>query len=163
MTREDLERCTYLKQVIAESLRLTPTGPGPLPRMVPEHGAVVAGGIYLPPGTGVFVEAQMANHDPAVFEAPWTFDPARWDSHRVTPEMSLSVMTFSSGPRKCLGYELAWHELLFLTATLFLDYEVSRGEHTCMDHLVDYMTLRPVSGTCFLDLTPRTSLAPKAA
>lgn len=156
VTRAALDRCTYLHQVIQEALRLHPVIPSVLLRKVPSQGAIVGGGIYLPPGTSVFVEAQMANHDARIYQNPWTFIPERWDSDRVTLAMSQSFLTFSTGPRKCLGLELAWYELLFMTATLFLDYHVSRGRHTSMDHVVSHLALRPVDGTCLLDLTPRS-------
>ncbi|MEV8093465.1 cytochrome P450 [Kitasatospora sp. NPDC085879] len=68
------------------------------------------GGVPAPPGTGVFLLLGAANRDPARYEQPGRFDPARRDSH---------PLSFGGGPHYCLGAQLARLEAQTALPALF--------------------------------------------
>jgi len=71
-----------------------------VPRIVVEE--LELDGYFLPAGTILILSAAAANHDPAVFEQPRTFDiTVPRDTH----------LTFGGGPHYCLGAALARAEL----------------------------------------------------
>ncbi len=49
----------------------------------------------------------------SVFPAPETFDPSRWLGN---PSLDKYLLSFSRGPRGCVGLNLAWAELYFAIA-----------------------------------------------
>ncbi|PWN41418.1 cytochrome P450, partial [Ceraceosorus guamensis] len=98
---KSLETCAFLNLCIKESTRFIPAGPGPFPRVVPEAGMQLSDGRWLPPGTLVFVAAGVSNMDPKIYDKPEIYNPLRWKN--ATREMEASLLTFSSGPRQCLG------------------------------------------------------------
>jgi cytochrome P450 len=65
---------------------------------------VELGGVTIPAGTFVVVNAASANRDPAVFE-----DPDRLD---ITRESPANMLTFGGGVHYCLGSHLARAELV---------------------------------------------------
>lgn len=81
---------------VEELLRLA----SPVTRAVRRaHRDVEVAGEVVPAGTVVEVRIAAADHDPAVFTDPWTFDP---DSPR-----SRGHLAFGHGPHHCLGAGLA--------------------------------------------------------
>ncbi len=70
----------------------------------------VAPGISLKPGDKIALLLGMANHDPAAFAGPATFDPARADQKNVS---------FGAGIHFCIGAPLARLELQVSLKTLF--------------------------------------------
>lgn len=69
----------------------------------------VLGGTRIPKGVPVAMNYASANRDPAVFDAPETFDPGRKPNRHLT---------FGSGPHVCLGQALAKVQLEVMTDAL---------------------------------------------
>ena len=63
------------------------------------------------PGEGIIVATDSANHDPAIFPEPATFNPA---------SASAQHMAFGYGSHQCLGQELARLVLRIALSTLFM-------------------------------------------
>lgn len=74
---EDLEACTYLEWTVKEMLRLHPTLPSFLERVVPPGGAMIAG-YKLKPGTTVAMSAYVQHQQESLFPHPEVFDPERY-------------------------------------------------------------------------------------
>jgi len=95
-----LEALSYLTAFLKEVLRLWPTLPGPLERRVTSGGAVIAGK-FLPEGTEVTMQSYTMHRDESIYPDAASFRPERWLNE--TAEMRLSFLTFSYGPRNCVG------------------------------------------------------------
>lgn len=62
---------------------------------------------------------------PSNFEAPDDFAPERWlgDAAYVT-DRRRSLQPFASGPRKCLGQNMAMHEMRLTLARVFFSFDL---------------------------------------
>ncbi|KAH8789830.1 cytochrome P450, partial [Hyaloscypha finlandica] len=115
--------------VIQESLRLSTAIPGNLPRLIPPQGATV-NGIFLPGGTSVSLANRIKHNDTVVFPSPQTFDPDRWLGSHEKWQFS-----FSKGPHRCIGMNLAYLEMYLCLATFFarFDMELFETDEATMD------------------------------
>ena len=93
---------------------------------------VVWSGVTIPKGSAVFPLYGAANHDPAAFEKPETFDIAR------TPNKHLG---FGWGPHFCLGASLARMETRITLQSLF-----ERNPNLRLAVPVEELRLQPVPG-----------------
>jgi cytochrome P450 len=99
----------YLKAVISESLRLTPSIPFQLLRYLPK-GGISIDGHYIPAGYSIGVSAIAQNHDQSVFgQDADQFRPERYlESAERTSSMESATMTWGgSGSRACIGKNIA--------------------------------------------------------
>jgi cytochrome P450 len=99
----------YLDGVIREALRLIP--PAPIQRRKAIIDTEIAGD-EIPAGSQVLISAWMTNRDPSIYANPDKFDPERWQGVTRSPYQWL---TFSAGPRRCLGI---WFAFAFLKAIM---------------------------------------------
>ncbi|KAL6414244.1 hypothetical protein AUP68_00762 [Ilyonectria robusta] len=101
VTLEHLEAVPYLDWTVKEMLRTHPTLPSMLERVVPPEGSQIAG-YHVPGGSIIGMSAWSMNKSPDVFPDPLAFQPeSRWE--KPTPEMTANMLTFSVGPRSCVG------------------------------------------------------------
>ncbi|KAF9260619.1 cytochrome P450 [Marasmius fiardii PR-910] len=121
---EKLERLPYLTAVIKESLRLSHGATSPLPRFVSQPGSTVLG-TTIPKGTVVSCASYFVHMDPHIFPDPTEFSPERW-LEPGSARLDRYLVTFSKGPRMCIGINLAWCELYLIFANVFrkLDMKV---------------------------------------
>ncbi|KAL0069013.1 hypothetical protein AAF712_004006 [Marasmius tenuissimus] len=122
MTYETLEKLPCLSAVIKESLRMSFGVASPLPRVVGPSGSTI-GGVTVPPRTVVSSASYVVHTNPSVFPDPHEFIPERWLDNK---ELDKYLVSFSKGPRICLGINLAWAELYLIFANVFrrLDFEL---------------------------------------
>ena len=66
----DVKRAPYLNACINEALRLLPSGPNGMQRVVDVKGGIMVNEIYVPEGTKVNVHPWTLHHDPRLFEKP---------------------------------------------------------------------------------------------
>lgn len=95
----------YLDAVIKEALRLVP--PAPIQRRKASVDTEISG-YQVAAGSQILISAWMINRDAALYPEPDRFDPDRWEGLSRSPYQWL---TFSAGPRRCLGI---WFALAFL-------------------------------------------------
>lgn len=78
------------------------------------------GGLPIPAGQTVGFSLNLLAHDPAVFENPQRFDPARWNGgeEEADPRLAEHALPFSVGRRKCPGEAFARAELAIQIATI---------------------------------------------
>ncbi|KAF2145342.1 uncharacterized protein K452DRAFT_283700 [Aplosporella prunicola CBS 121167] len=108
---ETLEHLPYFGACIKEALRLSPPVTNLFARVVPPEGKVVQGH-YIPPGTDVTSYAMVVQRDPEMYERPLMYDPERWlVSKEKTRRMEAASFVFGTGPRICLGKEIALMEM----------------------------------------------------
>ncbi|KAL4805653.1 cytochrome P450 [Aspergillus unguis] len=119
---EELEKLPYLTAVIKETLRMSPGVASPLPRVVPDSGAVITK-VPIPGGTIVSHTSSFVHRNPDVFEDPNTFNPDRWLGEKGQA-MNGWLLSFSRGPRSCLGLHLAWAELYLSMGHVFRKFDL---------------------------------------
>lgn len=136
ITIEALARMEYVNACLEEGLRLYPPVPVGLPRRVPAGGAAISGS-WVPGGTTVSVHQLSANRSSGNFVDPSSFAPERWlsPSHRYysdrfVDDSKASLQPFSTGPRNCLGRNLAYHEARLLLVSTLLNFELELCEES---------------------------------
>lgn len=106
----------YLRACIEESLRLRPASSMGLPRVVPKGGRTIAGK-FVDEDVTVSVPTYTLLRDSEAFESPSEFNPDRWISGNKA-RMSKAHLPFSTGPRACIGRNIAYYEQILVIATL---------------------------------------------
>jgi cytochrome P450 len=121
-TFEVLETLPLLTATIKEALRMSPGACSPLLRIVPPTGATISGKT-IPGGTVVGMSAVLVHKSSAVFADPDAFKPERWLGSDAKG-LEQWLVSFSKGPRSCLGLNLAWCELYIAFATMLRRFEM---------------------------------------
>jgi benzoate 4-monooxygenase len=90
-----------------------------LPRIVPPGGRVIAGK-YISGGVTVSVPTYSLLRDESVFDRATEYIPERWltDDAEKKREMMHCHLPFSTGPRACIGRNIAYFEQTLVIATL---------------------------------------------
>ncbi|KAJ3906201.1 cytochrome P450 [Lentinula edodes] len=135
---EDLEKLPYLTAVIKESLRLSHGVVTPLGRVVGPEDAMIMDE-SIPTGTIVGISSVFVHLNTNLFPQPTKFNPERWlkespsrtvdsmkkESSSAVTELNADkyLVSFSRGPRSCIGIHLAWCELYIVFGFLFRKLE----------------------------------------
>jgi cytochrome P450 len=126
-TYDQVKKLPYLRACLDENLRLNPPIPYGPPRVVVDpKGAMIAGQLILP-GTTVSVPTHSVHRDANSFRDPMEFRPERWldvADEQSKNAMQTAFIPFSTGPRSCLGRNLAIMEQQVVLASVFHRYEV---------------------------------------
>ncbi|KAL7798975.1 cytochrome P450 [Trichoderma afarasin] len=133
---DNVRKLTYLEATLNEALRLFPPSPASQQRVVPSGGATIAG-YYVPAGTTVAVPPWVSTHSPVNFRDPDTFKPERWlgeDAEFLDDHLNASL-PFGTGPRVCIGKNLAYLEMRLIAATILwnFDIELDRNDHEAVN------------------------------
>ncbi|KAG7413201.1 Cytochrome P450 monooxygenase AKT7 [Fusarium oxysporum f. sp. raphani] len=129
-----LYSCQYLRAFIDETMRMSPPVPADLAREVQE-GGIVVDGQYIPKGMKVSTASYCMHHNPDIYPEPFKFRPERWivDENDECGVSSASVclaesafMPFSTGPRGCVGKNLAYLEMSLALAKVVYHFEIRR-------------------------------------
>lgn len=115
----------YLLAVTREAMRLLPSIVFQLLRYSPDTGLTV-NGKYIPPGTPVGISPIAQNRDPQIWGSNADkFWPERWlESEEKSRYLESNNMTFGgSGPRMCVGRNIALVSRKSLRKTLFVPIE----------------------------------------
>lgn len=120
---EELKRHPFAEALFREVLRMYPpvswTG-----RQAKEE--LELHGKRVPKGTTLLVPLGAYGYDPKLFPEPDRFDPSRWMGRRLPPS-AVETAAFGGGPHFCLGYHLAWVEVVQF-ATAFARELARRGK-----------------------------------
>jgi cytochrome P450/NADPH-cytochrome P450 reductase len=124
---EQVQRLTYVRQVLDEALRLWPTAPGFT--RAPHQDTVIGGRYAIPAHTPMFVLSQALHHATSV----WGDDAAEFNPDHTAPARMAALppnayKPFGTGQRACIGRQFALQE-----ATLVLGMLLQRFEF--VDHL----------------------------
>lgn len=135
----------YLRACIDETLRVCPPVPGILARRILPGGATIDKTAY-PAGIVVGTSAYALHHNENLFQQPYSYIPERWivGSSDNDPSIPITVTqgsvnlakesfwAFSSGPRGCVGKNMAYMELsIALARTIWLfDIRLSGEERS---------------------------------
>ncbi|KAI5364608.1 Putative cytochrome P450 [Septoria linicola] len=120
----------YLRAVIDEAMRLSPSVGGLLPREVLAGGMEIDGE-QIPEGTVVGVPHYTVQHNEAYYPGAFEFKPERWiagSEPGITAESVAIVQSafcpFSVGPRGCIGKGMAYNELMLSLARAIYMYDM---------------------------------------
>jgi len=138
-TAADVPRLGYVRQALAESMRLYPPawviGRKPLqPYRVGDWEA--------PAGCLVLTSQYVVHRDPRWWPAPERFDPDRWAPDAPQPRPRFAYFPFGAGTRVCIGEQFAWTEGALVLATLARRWRL-RAEPGPPPRLRASITLRP--------------------
>ncbi|XP_009112368.2 cytochrome P450 81Q32-like [Brassica rapa] len=130
MEESDMGACTYLNNVISETLRLYPAAPLLVPHASSDDCKVA--GYDIPRGTWLFVNAWAIQRDPKVWDEPETFKPERFGNEESKTQ-HWKFIPFGMGRRACPGMGLA-HLVLGLTlGSLIQCFDWARDADVAVD------------------------------
>ena len=118
-----LDALPYLNAVINEALRLHPGATHRQDRCAGEDLVYTdpTGNSYtLPAGVGMGMSAVLVNRHAGTYDQPDEFIPERYVED---PRLLKKNLAFCRGTRQCLGINLAYREMLTLTAGIFRKYQ----------------------------------------
>ncbi|KAL4900767.1 hypothetical protein BDW74DRAFT_170549 [Aspergillus multicolor] len=120
----------YLQWVIWETMRIHSTSAMGLPREIPEgNPPVEISGHIFKPGDVLSVPTYTIHHSKEIWGPDADdFVPERWDPARLTARQKAAFIPFSTGPRACVGRNVAEMELLVICSTVFrmFDWELQQ-------------------------------------
>ncbi|KIN00076.1 hypothetical protein OIDMADRAFT_55967 [Oidiodendron maius Zn] len=126
LTFAKLEKLSFLHAILQESLRMYTPVPIGLPRLVPDGGATISGH-FVPAGTILSVNQWSAYRAATNFAEPDHFWPERWLENcdeKFLCDRKTALQPFSTGPRNCLGKNLAYAEMRLILAKLLWHYDL---------------------------------------
>ncbi|KAH7120566.1 cytochrome P450 [Dactylonectria macrodidyma] len=135
LSTTELKQARFLDAVIRETLRTNPPIGFSLERHAPMNDRSISlGGQTVPTSWTVGASPVVVGHNTSAFHEPETWSPERW-MNRQPEEMSpsekrhdLAVMkrhffAFGSGPRMCVGINVAWAVMRAAMAGIYGRYE----------------------------------------
>jgi cytochrome P450 len=116
--------------VIWETMRIHSTSAMGLPREIPAGSPPIniSGHVFYP-GDVVSVPSYTIHRSREIWGPDAEkFVPERWDPARLTPRQKAAFIPFSTGPRACVGRNVAEMELLVMAGTVFrlFDFEMQQ-------------------------------------
>ena len=127
---ENLTQLHVTENVLKESLRILP--PFPLVNRVTSPGAHL-GGYEIPEGAEVIMSIYHTHRMPEFYSEPDAFMPHRWQT--ISPK-TYQYLPFGGGPRMCPGSNLAWQELMVITAMLLQSFRFEMVDNARVDRIV---------------------------
>ncbi|CAG8962285.1 hypothetical protein HYFRA_00005340 [Hymenoscyphus fraxineus] len=124
---DELAKLPYLSAVVEEGLRLAYGVVERLPRIV-TGSPLPYGDWVLPTGFPVSMDTHDVATDNAIFTDPKEFRPERWLGDALAPDgkkLSTYQVSFSKGPRSCVGLQLAYAELTMGIASVFRRFNLT--------------------------------------
>ncbi|KAF8427288.1 putative cytochrome P450 monooxygenase [Tirmania nivea] len=112
VTFDEAKRLRYFSACLREAMRLSPSAPVLLPRLVPEGGTMLCGQ-YVPEGAEIAANPWVIHRSKELYgEDAEEYRPERWlESEEKTKEMDKYDFQFGYGDRSCLGKSIALMEL----------------------------------------------------
>lgn len=122
---EKVKEMIYLDCVIHECLRIYQPANGIFIREATQDHML--GDLKILKGTLIMISSLSNHYNAAHFENPTEFRPERWlgEDGKLKNPKPFSWLTFSAGPRSCIGKQLALSELKIIAIQLLRKYDMS--------------------------------------
>ncbi|KAJ0041228.1 hypothetical protein Pint_27116 [Pistacia integerrima] len=127
-------KLVYLNGALCEAMRLYP--PIPFQHKAPLAADILPSGHRAVPKTKILFSMYAMGRMESIWgEDCLEFKPERWITEKggIKHEASYKFFVFNSGPRTCLGKEVAFTRLKVVAATIIHNYNVEVGEGQCFD------------------------------
>jgi cytochrome P450 len=113
-TPKELRAFPFAEAVFRETLRLYPPVASDARRSITDFEL---GGRRVPAGKDITIAIVQLSRHPSLYERPDEFVPERWigRGEGITP---IEMVQFGGGPHFCLGYHLAWMEIVQFAVAL---------------------------------------------
>jgi cytochrome P450 len=132
ITWDKARNLRYLEATIYEALRLYPPSAASQQRIVPNGGATIDG-YNIPAGKTVAVSPWASTRSRLNFAEPDEFRPERWlgEEEKFANDRLGASLPFGTGPRVCIGRNLAYMEMRLILAHLLwnFDLELDQGNY----------------------------------
>lgn len=138
-TLDELERLEILDDVIRETLRLTPAAPWTT-RIAATDAQI--GGYAVPKGAEIVISIFHTHRVESSYQAPNTFDPARW--RQIRPDV-FEFTAFSAGSRACIGSGFAMLEMKVVLAMILRRFRLELDTRHPIDPVLN-ITMAPRHG-----------------
>ncbi|CAH0044731.1 unnamed protein product [Clonostachys solani] len=136
LTAARLKRLPLLNAVIRETLRVHPPIPFSMERQVVDEQGLIVHGQLIPAGWQVSAEVMGMQRKESVFDDARKWVPDRWlttedhesptgSSKGVVRDMKGHFLAFGSGPRMCLGMNVAWGVMRAFVAVIYGEMQTS--------------------------------------
>ncbi|CEL53497.1 hypothetical protein RSOLAG1IB_06351 [Rhizoctonia solani AG-1 IB] len=126
---EQIKNLPYLNACIKEALRLHSTVGTGLPRVVPAGKTLTIAGETFNEGSVISVPSYTTNRSNVWGTDAETYRPERW-TEQGSEALNKYYVPFSTGPRACVGRNLANMNLLLVSASFFRRYDVQMASPT---------------------------------
>lgn len=150
-TYDDIGKLAYLRQVISETLRLSPPVLA-FDRMALED-TVIGGSYPVKRGEAVTILTGALHRQPQWGDNVELFDPSRFDPAVAQERSTALFKPFGTGERSCIGRQFALHEAAMLIARLVHRYRLIDSQHYVLQW--EGMSRRPMGFG--VELARRTS------
>jgi cytochrome P450 len=120
-TRDDLEKLTYTRMVVDETLRIYPPT-----AMVARQNieADEIGGYKIPPMSVLSLSPYIVHRYPQYWPDPERFDPERFSPENSAGRPKSAYIPFAAGPRICIGNSFALMEMVYALAMTTLHFKL---------------------------------------
>ncbi len=139
-TGDDVANLPYIRQITDEALRLYPPA-AMVSRTAMKDDTLC--GTEIRKGDTVIVPIYALHRHHALWDAPDTFRPERFEDRKAVPRYS--YLPFGDGPRVCIGASFALQEAVIILATLLGRFRFTRVKGRDPDPVM-ILTLRPEGG-----------------
>lgn len=119
---DKLKNLPYLRACLDESLRITPPNTMNVPRTTPPEGMSIMGH-WIPGNTTVHNPPHTMHRNEAVFPGAEAYRPERWLQSEKSRDLLPHFITFSAGPRGCIGRHITYFEQTVVLAALVRRFE----------------------------------------
>lgn len=139
---DDMDKLTFTRAVIDETMRLYPPAP------ILNRECVQPLELYgreIAPNDILILNNYIMHRAERLWENPLAFDPDRFIRDPKLRSKGSAFMPFGAGPRICVGMAFALMEAVLALATLVRDYDIDMPHDLCPRPIMT-VTLRPEGG-----------------
>lgn len=124
---EEVDRLSYLKAALSETLRLYPSVPQDSKHVVADD--VLPSGAFVPAGSNITYSIYSVGRMPFIWGNDCLeFKPERWltpDRSKYEAKDTFRFLAFNAGPRICLGKDLAYLQMKSVAAAVLLRHRLT--------------------------------------
>ncbi|KAJ5679818.1 hypothetical protein N7462_008062 [Penicillium macrosclerotiorum] len=155
ITLISVNRLSYMLACLDEALRMYPPIANGLPRVCPKGGARVLGE-YIPENTNISIHQWALYRRQKYFKDPNSYHPERFLSDpKFVDDCRDAFQPFHTGPRNCLGRNLAYSEMRLILALIMFNFDMKIADES-KDWMKQRNFLMWEKGPLKVHLTPRT-------